>query len=278
MGASGSSADGVGALAKLFVAQRLYQLPVGIFGVSMATAIFPMLSRAAAAKDTAEIKRLVIAGLRKTLFLSFPTSFGMIIVARLLITVIYSGPDVTAADIDRATWATIWFCVGIWCFEAQLVILRVFYALGDTRTPMRVAVSMVLLNFSLNITLVWFMQEGGLALSTSISALVQCGVLLVILRKRIGRLGIRSLGETVGKSLIVTLVMVEVGLLIRGIHLPWEGAVGMRGRMLMALVKLPLIVGASAGTYFALAWFLRMPELGDLPGVGRFMKKRVAAT
>jgi putative peptidoglycan lipid II flippase len=267
---------GSGALAKLFVAQRLYQLPVGIFGVAMATAIFPMLSRAAAVKDTAEIKRLVIAGLRKTLFLSFPTSFGMIIVSRLLITVIYSGPEVTAADIDRATWATIWFCVGIWCFEAQLVILRVFYALGDTRTPMRIAVGMVALNFSLNITLVWFMQEGGLALSTSISALVQCMILLFILRKRVGRLGVRSLARTVGLSLLATAVMVEVGLLLRGIHLPWENGLttgGMRLRMLTALVKLPLIVAASAGSYFALTWFLKMPELADVPVVGRFVRQ-----
>jgi putative peptidoglycan lipid II flippase len=269
---------GPGALAKLFVAQRLYQLPVGIFGVSMATAIFPMLSRAAAVHDTAEIKRLVIAGLRKTLFLSFPTSFGMIIVSHLLITVIYSGPDVSPADIDRATWATIWFCVGIWCFEAQLVILRVFYALGDTRTPMRIAVGMVLLNFSLNITLVWFMQEGGLALSTSISALIQCLILLLILRKRLGRLGVRSLASTIGKSLIAAAIMVEVGLLIRGINLPWEAAphaaAALHSRILTALIKLPLIVAASAATYLTLAWFLKMPELADLPLLGRLLKPK----
>jgi putative peptidoglycan lipid II flippase len=66
---------GKGALAKLFVAQRLYMLPVGIFGVSMATAIFPMLSKAATSNDVPEMKRLLVAGLRKTLFLSFPTSF-----------------------------------------------------------------------------------------------------------------------------------------------------------------------------------------------------------
>ncbi len=199
----------------------------------------------------------------------------MIIVAHLLITVIYSGPDVTASDINRAEWATIWFCVGIWCFEAQLVILRVFYALGDTRTPMRIAVAMVLLNFSLNITLVWFMQEGGLALSTSISALTQCMILLLILRKRLGRLGVRSLASTVGKSLIATLVMVEVGLIIRGIHLPWENAANaaLRIRILTALIKLPLIVGASAVSYFAITWFLKTPELADVPLLGRFFRR-----
>ncbi|HUO08841.1 MAG TPA: murein biosynthesis integral membrane protein MurJ [Phycisphaerae bacterium] len=272
---------GKGALAKLFVAQRLYMLPVGIFGVSMATAIFPMLSKAAASNDVPEMKRLLVAGLRKTLFLSFPTSFGMIIVSRLLITLIYSGPDVSVSDIDRAAWATIWFCVGIWCFETQLVILRVFYAMRDTKTPMKTAVAMVVLNFSLNITLVWFMQEGGLALATSISALVQSMVLMAILRKRLGRLGIRSLGTTVGLSLLATLVMVEVGLLIRGIHLPWDAApalspVGMRAKILTALVKLPLIVAASAGVYLGITWFFGMPELADLPLLGRYLKRASA--
>jgi putative peptidoglycan lipid II flippase len=270
---------GPGALAKLSAAQRLYMLPVGIFGVSMATAIFPMMSKAAAVNDVGEIKRLLVAGLRKTLFLSLPASFGMIITAHMLVTLIYSGRQVTANDIDRAAWAAIWFCAGIWCFEAQMVILRVFYAMRDTTTPMKTAVGMVALNFSLNITLVWFMQEGGLALSTSISSLVQSVILLGILRKRMGRLGVRALGVSVGKSLLATLVMVEVGLLIRGIHLPWEGAAGAGGlqaHLLTALVKLPLVVGGAAAVYFGLSWFLGMPELGDVPFVGRFVKKAKA--
>ncbi|MGN6370595.1 MAG: murein biosynthesis integral membrane protein MurJ [Phycisphaerae bacterium] len=269
---------GPGALAKLSAAQRLYMLPVGIFGVSMATAIFPMLSKAAAANDVPEMKRLMVAGLRKTLFLSLPASFGMILIAHMLVTLIYSGRQVAESDIDRAAWAAIWFCAGIWCFEAQLVILRVFYAMRDTVTPMKTAMAMVVLNFSLNVTLVWFMEEGGLALSTSLSALIQSGILLWILRRRLGRLGIRSLGKTVGLSLLATLVMVEVGLLIRGIRLPWEvaggGAVGMREKVLTALVKLPLVVGASAGVYLGIAWFFGMQEVGDLPVVGRWLRRR----
>jgi putative peptidoglycan lipid II flippase len=268
---------GAGALAKLSAAQRLYMLPVGIFGVSMATAIFPMMSKAAAAKDTPEVKRLLVAGLRKTLFLSLPTSLGMILVAHMLVTVIYSGPRVSAADVDRVAWAAIWFCTGIWCFEAQMVLLRVYYALGDTVTPMKIAAGMVMLNFSLNITLVWFMQEGGLALSTSISALVQCGILVFILRRRLGQLGIKSLGATVGMSLLATLVMVEVGLLTRAIHMPWEVAgvpPNQRVRMLTALVKLPLVIATSAGAYFAITYFLGMPELKDVPVVGKLLRRR----
>jgi putative peptidoglycan lipid II flippase len=225
-----------------------------------------------------ELKRLLVTGLRKTLFLSVPASLGMILVAKLLVTLIYSGPLTTGESIDRITWAAIWYCAGIWCFEAQMVILRVFYSLQDTKTPMKVAVGMILFNFTLNMTLVWFMREGGLALSTSISAFLQCVVLLLILRKRLGLLGLRSIAATVGKSVLAAIVMVQIGLLVRAIPLPWEGEGAalhgdLTGRVLTAVVKLPLVVGASALVYFAVAGFLGMPELRDVPVLGKFVRR-----
>ncbi len=84
-------AMGVGAVGKLSIAQRMYLLPVGIFGVSMAMAVFPPMARAAAEKNIGELKRLMIAGLKKTLFLSIPASAGMILVAKPLITLVYLG-------------------------------------------------------------------------------------------------------------------------------------------------------------------------------------------
>ena len=209
-----------GANGILSVAQRIYLLPVGIFGVSLATAIFPLMTKAAANADIPELKRLVVSGLRKTLFLSLPASAGMIVIAHPLITLIYMGGKTTPDEIDRAYAASIWFCVGIWAFEAQMVILRAFYALRDTRTPMKVAVSMIALNLSLNLTLVWWMQEGGIALSTTIAATLQCFILLVILRRKIGRLGVSSLGKSLAKGLVATGIMllacwVAIGLLAR---------------------------------------------------------------
>ncbi len=106
----------------------------------MATALFPPLSAAAARNDKREIKRLLLSGLRKTLFLSLPMSVGMVLIAKPLIALLYA-PDM----VDRAYWAATFFCLGIWAFEAQMVILRVFYAFRDTVTPMKVAVAMIVL-------------------------------------------------------------------------------------------------------------------------------------
>jgi putative peptidoglycan lipid II flippase len=266
-----------GAAGKLSMAQRIYLLPVGIFGVSMATAIFPPMARAAADKNSPELKRLLISGLRKTLFLSIPASFGMILVAKSLITLVYLGGRVTPEDVDRAYWASIFFCLGIWAFEAQMVISRVYFVLKDTATPTKVALAMIGLNLALNLTLVWPLREGGIALSTTIAAVLQSAILLLILRKRLGLLGLRAIVPSLGKSLLATLVMIEIGWLLGRIPLPWETmghAVTTQQRLLTALIKLPLIVTISAAVYFAITWFLATPELADLPLIGRLLKKR----
>jgi putative peptidoglycan lipid II flippase len=269
-----------GAVAKLSIAQRIYLLPVGIFGVAMATAVFPPMARAATDNNLEELKRLLIAGLRKTLFLSIPASLGMILVAKPMITLVYLGGKVTEDDVNRAYWASIFFCVGIWAFEAQMVITRVFFVLRDTRTPTKIALWMIALNLALNLTLVWFLREGGIALSTTVAAIGQGAILLTILRRRLGRLGARELVVNAGLGLLAAVVMVEVGYLLAAIPMPWEPkgilvadeATRVHAKLLTALVKLPVLVGVCAGVYIALAWFLKLGELGDLPFVGRFFK------
>jgi putative peptidoglycan lipid II flippase len=283
---------GKGAVGKLSIAQRIYMLPVGIFGVSMALAVFPPMARVAAENNIPELKRLLIAGLKKTLFLSIPASAGMILIAKPLITLVYLGGKVTLDDVDRAYWAAIFFCLGIWAFEAQMVILRVFFVLKDTKTPTRIALYMISLNFALNLTLVWYLREGGIALSTSIAAVVQGATLLLILRRRLGPLGARSLLLNIAKSALATLIMVEVGYLLSQLPMPWDAATlpattaaageggravtGMlfRAKLLTALVKLPLLVTACAAVYISLARILNMPEIADLPLLGRLFRSR----
>jgi len=260
-----------GAVGILSVAQRLYMLPVGIFGVSMATAIFPQMSKAAANRDNLELKRLLVAGLRKTLFISLPATVGMMLLAKPLITIIYSHEG-----LERSTNAAIWFCAGIWAFEAQMVILRAFYALSDRITPMKVAVGMVILNFSLNLILVWFLQEGGIALSTTISAALQSCILLVILRKRLGRLGLRALRPFVWKSLLATALMAFAAydaLWIMTPHLP-DGAKQLAALVFFtALVQLPVVLAVAIVTYVLAAYLLGLPDLKDLPVLGKILRR-----
>lgn len=266
-----------GALGKLSVAQRIYLLPVGIFGVAMATAIFPLMSKAAVAGDKAELRRLLTAGLRKTLFLSLPASVGMILIARPLIAVVYMGGGTSQADVDRAAWAAVFYCAGIWAFEAQMVILRVFYALQDRMTPLKVAGAMIVFNLGLNLSLIWVLKEGGIAASTTISAAVQCVVLLLLLRKRLGRLGLAQLRGPVWKGLLAAGVM-GLAAWDAGAVLGWLGVRG-EGRtaqvVLTALVQLPVMVGVAGVVYTGMALMLGMGEVRDMPVVGKVVRRWV---
>ena len=264
-----------GALGKLSVAQRIYLLPVGVFGVATATAVFPKMSEAAAMGESAKLKGLLQQALRKSLFISVPTTIGMILIAPLLITAIYFGGRVNAADVARAVWAARWFCAGIWAFELQMILLRVFYALRDVRTPMRVAVAMVALNLTLNLSLVWFMQEGGLAASTSIAAICQCAILLIILRRRLGVLGLSSLRSLLAKVLFCGGMMLLVaGSVDDGLaRLSWLGP---EHRLLGALVRLPATLLAALLSYGLVARVLAIEELRDVP-VLRFLARHPRA-
>ena len=274
-----------GAVAKLSVAQRIYLLPVGIFGVSMATAIFPPMARAAADQNVTELKRLLVAGLRKTLFLSIPASAGMILIARPLITLVYLGGNVTEDDVNRATWASIFFCLGIWAFEAQMVITRVFFVLKDTRTPTIVSLAMICLNFALNLTLVWFLQEGGIAAGNDDRSNPAGGHSVVYPAPPPGPVGDAISLINVGLGILATAVMVEIGYMLSLTPMPWDPqgvliadpATRVRAKLLTALVKLPLLVAACGAIYVGIMTFLRMPEVADLPLVGRFLRHRVHA-
>ncbi len=261
-----------GALGKLSVAQRIYLLPVGVFGVATATVIFPRLSEAGANQDAARTGELLRLGLRRSLFISLPTTLGMILISQPLITAIYLGGHVNAADVAQAVWTARWFCIGIWAFEMQMILVRVFYAWRDAITPMKVAVSMVLLNITLNLTLIWFMQEGGIAASTSISAMVQCAILLFILRRR---MRLEKLGDVVrmaGKSLLGAGMMLAAG---------WACFLMMRHsallnslpRWLEAVIELLVLVPTAALIYGLLMRWLQAPELADVPILRRLAKR-----
>lgn len=253
-----------GALGKLSVAQRIYLLPVGVFGVATATVIFPRLSEAGANHDAARTGELLRMGLRRSLFISLPTTLGMILIAPPLISAIYLGGRVNAADVAQAVWTARWFCMGIWAFEMQMILVRVFYAWHDAITPMKVAVGMVLLNLTLNLTLIWFMQEGGIAASTSISAMAQCAILLFILHKRmkleklgeVARMGIKSLfgaGVMLAGGWAVLLLMQHITMLTFLPH--W----------MTSVVELMVLVPTAALIYGLLMRLMHAPELADVP-------------
>lgn len=166
--------------------QRLYQFPLGVFGVAVATAIFPMLARAT--NDSDSFARTLRRGLRLSLFIGLPASIGLLLVREPLTFVVYSGGGrgFSADGVSRAAAVLAGYAPAIWAFSINQVWTRAFYAAGRMRTPMVVAMLMVGLNLILNLALIWRFREAGLAWSTSICALIQCVVLAALSRRLTG--------------------------------------------------------------------------------------------
>lgn len=156
--------------AVLFYSQRLYQFPLGVFGIAVATAAFPVLARDA--KDPARFASTLGRGVRLSLFIGLPATFGLLAVRGPLVEVLYSGmgDGFSAEGVRRASAVLLGYSAAVWAYSLNQLYTRAFYAAGDTRTPMRIAVAMVGANVTLNCVLIWWLSEAGLAWSTALCA------------------------------------------------------------------------------------------------------------
>lgn len=196
-----------GAVSHLFYAQRLYQLPLGLFGVSLATAIFPDMSVDAARRDFESLGRTISWGMRCTVFVALPATVGLWLVSRPVVAVILERGEFTRAD-SVATAVTLSFYVlGLAGYFAQQILTRAFYALQESSVPARTAVIAVGLSLVLNLVLVWPLGSGGLAAATALGSYVQVAMLAVALRRRLGSAVLGGIGRALRDTALATLGM-----------------------------------------------------------------------
>ncbi len=239
--------------AVLGYAQFLYQLPLGVFGISLATAIFPVLSARAAAGDKVGMGEVFERGVRTGQFIGLPSAAGLAFIATPLVATLYQhGGEFDAASTARVAPTLMCYSLGIPAYFLQHVVVRAFYAMHDSRTPARIAAFMVVLNLATNLALVFIMEERGLALSTSICATIQGAWLIKRLRKPFPEVQWRSVARGVGRMALATAVMaLTLGIVkIGGEWLDWHKAV--------RLVSL-LVTGVAS--YGLAAYLLRIGEL-----------------
>lgn len=160
---------------------RLYQFPLGVFGVAIATAIFPTLARDA--DNPSALAATLRHGIRFVFFITLPAAIGLMFVGLPLARVVYEGGAFTTADSIRVANVLIGYAPSVIGFSLIGILGRAFYSLGDAKTPVRLSVAMVIIDFLMNITFIWPMGEAGLSWSTSVSALVQTVALLLLLRR-----------------------------------------------------------------------------------------------
>jgi putative peptidoglycan lipid II flippase len=249
-----------GAVSQLYYSQRLYQFPLGVFGISLATAIFPVMSAEAGRKDYKALAKTISRGIKGAFFVALPAMAGMFLVAKPLVVVLFERGQFDENDSTMVTLALCFYSLGLCGFFFQQIVTRAFYSMQDSKTPMFSAVGAVLVNLILNLTLIWPLGIKGLALSTAICSYLQVMILMVILRKRLGR----SVGQGVltngCKTAVGTVIMGLCGggvlFLMRGLDAGWK----------FELVRLGVIVPVCIVVYAITAKILKNEMLSMVIG------------
>jgi putative peptidoglycan lipid II flippase len=202
-----ATGEGAGAISWLNYAFRLMYMPIGLFGLSIATAALPSLSRHAARDDLAAMRTTLSSSLRLMLILNVPATVGLIALARPIVSLLFERGSFTAADTTATAAALIFYAPGLLGYSAVKIAVPSFYAVHDSRTPVLVSVATMVINVAMNVTLVRVLGYRGLALGTGVSAIVNAGALLWLLRGRLGGLDERRIATSFVKVLVASIFM-----------------------------------------------------------------------
>jgi len=244
--------------AVLGFAQYLYEMPLGVFGIALATAIFPVLAKKAAERDHAGLAETVLRGVRLGAFIALPATVGLVVVARPLVRTLLEHGEFPEEDTPRVAATVAFYSLGLTAYFAQHVVVRAYYALQDSRTPARVAAWMVLADFVMNLSLVFVMEERGLALSTAVCAVIQVVWLGLRLQRVLPGLRWARLARACGPMLLAAAAM-GAALAVPKCVATVRGVFAARPP-----VELSVQVVIGVVVYVAAAYVLRIEELGVL--------------
>ena len=191
-------------------ANRLMQVPLGIFAQAAGTAFLPTLAAYAANNAIDDLRNAVSFGLRAILAVNIPATLFMVVMADPIVRTVYLGGEFTQADVGATTIALIFYSAGIFAWAGQAIVARAFFAMQDTVTPIILGTIATVIFIPLNYILMHAMGHGGLALATSIAATLHLTALTIFLRKRLNGLEgsriLHSLIRVCAASLVMTAV------------------------------------------------------------------------
>ncbi|MEE2738159.1 MAG: murein biosynthesis integral membrane protein MurJ [Planctomycetota bacterium] len=243
-----------GSVSCLYFAERVYQFPVGVFGVAVGTVIYPLLSRHASERNTTALVEDLIAGLRLVLIIGIPASAGLVVLAKPIAALLFQHGQFSVQDTIRAAFTLQAYAVGISAYCCMPVLVRAFYATGNHSTPVQIGLAVVLLNLVLNLLLVWPMGEAGLALGTALTATLQAILLGICLVRSKKNAPWKSLGNSTIRAIFATVIMTVVIFLTDWLC---QSSAVLQFRLIQVL--LPLTAGM--GSYFLIGHFLGFNEV-----------------
>ena len=245
-------------------AYRVMHLPIGIFGVAISTVALPQLARLVTAGETENFRNALSYALRLMLILTIPAGVGLMVLSEPICRLLYEW-GVTVEEDTIETARLLWvYAFGLCGFSTLKIVTDGFYAHKDIRAPVIVSICAVVLNICLNYLFIYqelFLEPRAVVFSTVLTVTLNCAVLLLLLRRKVGRLGLRSLIPLTLKILTASVVMGLTCWLTNGIiEEDWLGTVGIIPRITGVFVPIGSSLLILAGMYK----FLKVAEFDDI--------------
>jgi len=241
----------------LSYSERLIYLPLGLFATALGTILLPEFSGLVQQNDREELGHTLDRSLRALSFIMLPAAVGLAVLAVPVVRLIFERGEFDALSTQRTARALVCYAPGLVVFSAAKIFIPLFYAHGDTRTPVRVGVLAVGVNLVLNLLFIFTLpaewKHAGLALGTVASVLLQVGVLAMLTQRRYAHLHGRPLLRSLLRQTLACVPMAAVA--VGGVHL---------AAPLPAWIGVPAAIAAAALVYLATAALLRCPELSEL--------------
>ena len=259
-----------GPVSWLSYAFRFMQFPIGVFGVAIATATLPPLSRSTANPNYTEFRQTLAHSLALVFLLCIPSAVGLAVLGRPIVALVFEHGKFTGFDTVQTANALAAYSIGLAGYAAVKVLSPAFYALNDARTPMLISLGSIAVNYAMNSLLVGRFGHVGLAFSTSTVALVNFLLLALFMRQRLRRLEGRRLGRTIMRVGIASGAMASVVWMVA------EGVTTLlfHGSVLHFIQVVASVVSAAIVFYLACR-VLQVKELDDAINAiaGRFIRR-----
>jgi putative peptidoglycan lipid II flippase len=244
-----ATSQGTGAASWLTYAFRLMYLPIGLFGVSIATAVLPEAARHATAADRKAIRETVSRGLTLMMVLNVPATFGLIALAAPIVRLLFERGQFLSSDTTATATALRCYAIGLVGYSAARISSPVFYALGQSRVPVITGIASIAINLVASLALVRAAGFAGLALGTALAALANSALLLWLLRRHLAGIDGARLASTLIAMLIASAAMAAVAVVVeRALHglVPGNRVIAQALRLAASIVAGLLALAASA--------------------------------
>jgi len=270
-----------GSVSWLYYADRLVELPLGVFAVALGTAVLPSMSRQATNGDISGLTRSVSFSLRIIAFFTIPASVALIALNEPIVAVLFQRGKFTYLDTQQTAYALNCYTVGLWAFSGLKVATQAFFSLKDTKTPLMVSIIAVTANLALGLILMGPMFHGGIALATSIAAALNFSILFFVLIRRLGGSGNDIRGRSPGtekfpmSEFLISIAKICLASLVMGILVYYVRSFGEWSRGLTAgnALTLSLCIVGGLIIFTLSVYLLRCRELKSLLSIFRIGKR-----